>query len=182
MKFGPVEFMDKKGRTITLRSGEVSDAKALIQYMKDTAGESRFLLRSPEEITFTPEREAAFILNCKEEAGNLMLVAEADGALVGTCSFAPVGTAGRVRHRCSAAIALYQAFWGAGIGTAMFRALLAEAKKAGYEQAELEVASESRHAIALYERVGFQKYGTLPRFFRYADGTYADADWMMKLL
>lgn len=42
MKFDQVEFMDKKGRTITLRSGEVSDAKALIQYRKDTAGESGF--------------------------------------------------------------------------------------------------------------------------------------------
>lgn len=182
MKFGPVEFTDKKGRTIVLRSAEGDDADAMIRYRKDTAGESRFLLCSPEEITFTPEQQTAFLQNCKEEAGKLMLVAEADGALVGTCSFAPVGTARRVRHRCSVAIALYQAFWGAGIGTAMFRALLAEAKKAGYEQAELEVASENRHAIALYERVGFQKYGTLPRFFRYADGTYADADWMMKLL
>lgn len=182
MEFSPMEFMDKKGRTIVLRSAETDDADAMIQYLKDTAGESRFLLRSPEEVTFTLEQETAFLQNCKEEAGKLMLVAEADGALVGTCSFAPVGTAGRVRHRCSAAIALYQAFWGTGIGTAMLRTLLAEAKKAGYEQAELEVASENRGAIALYERMGFRKYGTMPRFFRYDDGTYADADWMMKLL
>ena len=54
------------------------------------------------------------------------------------------------------------------------------AKKAGYEQAELEVIANNKPAIALYEKLGFQKYGTFPDNMKYADGSYADAYWMMK--
>ena len=56
------------------------------------------------------------------------------------------------------------------------------AKEAGYEQAELEVISDNQRAIALYRSLGFEKYGTFPDNVRYSDGTYADADWMMKKL
>ena len=56
------------------------------------------------------------------------------------------------------------------------------AKKAGYEQAELEVIANNKPAIALYEKLGFQKYGTFPDNMKYADDSYADAYWMMKKL
>lgn len=56
------------------------------------------------------------------------------------------------------------------------------AKKAGYEQAELEVISDNKPAVALYEKLGFKIYGTFPDNIKYADGTYADAYWMMKKL
>ena len=52
----------------------------------------------------------------------------------------------------------------------------------GYEQAELEVVSSNKNAIALYQKLGFQKYGTFPNNMRYSDGVYEDADWMMKKL
>lgn len=56
------------------------------------------------------------------------------------------------------------------------------AKEIGYEQVELEVISDNKRAIALYRELGFEKYGSFPRNMKYANGTYADADWMMKRL
>ena len=50
------------------------------------------------------------------------------------------------------------------------------------EQAELEVIADNKNAIALYEALGFVKYGQFPNNMKYADGTYADAIWMMKKL
>ena len=60
--------------------------------------------------------------------------------------------------------------------------ILDVAKKVGYEQAELEVVAENKDAIHLYEKLGFEKYGTLPDSMKFADGSYMDAYWMMKKL
>ena len=56
------------------------------------------------------------------------------------------------------------------------------AKKSGYVQAEFEVISENRDAIALYRNLGFEKYGLFPNNMKYSDGTYANAEWMLKKL
>lgn len=71
---------------------------------------------------------------------------------------------------------------GYGIGKIMLETVLKAAKESGFEQAELEVISDNQNAITLYEKLGFQKYGTFPDNMKYADGHYASADWMMKKL
>ena len=47
---------------------------------------------------------------------------------------------------------------------------------------ELEIASGNTGAIALYEKLGFKKYGAFPDNMKYPDGTYMDTYWMMKKL
>ena len=64
----------------------------------------------------------------------------------------------------------------------MLETVLQVAKELGYEQAELEVAASNKNAIALYEKMGFQVYGTFPNNMKYQDGTYVDCHWMMKKL
>ena len=105
-----------------------------------------------------------------------------DGKYAGNCSLMCLSTYRRYRHRCELAIALYQAYCGCGIGKAMLETVLEAAAAVGYEQAELEVAAESESAISLYEKLGFQKYGTFPDNMKYSDGSYRDAYWMMKKL
>ena len=57
--------------------------------------------------------------------------------------------------------------------------LLGEALRWG---AELEAVSANEPAIALYRKFGFETTGTVPRAFRYGDGTYADFLFMVKTL
>ena len=64
----------------------------------------------------------------------------------------------------------------------MLQIVLDLAKNVGYEQAELEVMAENKDAIYLYEKLGFEKYGTFPDNMKFADGSYMDAYWMMKKL
>ena len=64
----------------------------------------------------------------------------------------------------------------------MLETILDVAKKKGYEQAELEVIADNGKALALYEKLGFKKYGTFPDAMKYKDGSYVDAYWMMKKL
>lgn len=171
---------DKKGRDVLLRSAEEKDAEALIDYMKITAAETPFLLREPDEISLTIEQEQAFIKAKKDSENELLLIAETGGRHIGNASLMSAGGFKRYRHRCEIAIALYQEYCGLGIGKAMLEMVFDIAKKAGYEQAELEVIANNKPAIALYEKLGFQKYGTFPDNMKYADGSYVDAYWMMK--
>ena len=64
----------------------------------------------------------------------------------------------------------------------MLETVLEVAKECGYEQAELEVIDGNDRAKTLYEKLGFEEFGRFPDNIKYADGTYADAFWMMKKL
>ena len=182
MRFEVTSFTDKNGHTFTLRNAEVTDAEDLIEYLKKTAAETPYLMREPEEITLTAEQERAFIQSKIDDDRELMLVAVIDGRHAGNCSLMRAGGCRRYRHRCDVAIALYQAYWGKGIGKTMLKTVLAIAKDLGYEQAELEVIAGNDNAIAMYEKLGFQKYGVFPDNMKYSDGRYVDAYWMMKKL
>ena len=182
MKFNPIEAKDKTGQTVVIRNAETSDAEDLIRYLKITAEETPFLIREPDEISLTLEQEEDFITNCNNAERELMLIASMDGKHIGNCSLMSIGPYKRYAHRCSIAIALYQEFCGRGIGNIMMQTVLDEAKKIGYEQAELEVISGNEGAIFLYRKLGFEKYGTFPDNMKYTNGQYADAYWMVKKL
>lgn len=173
---------DKQDREIILRSAEEKDAESLLDFLKITAAETPFLLREPDEIALSIEQEQDFIKAKKDSENEILLIAEIQGKHIGNCSLMSVGGFRRYRHRCEIAIALYQEYCGLGIGKAMLEMLLDIAKQVGYEQAELEVIANNKSAIALYEKLGFQKYGTFPNNMKYADGSYGDAYWMMKKL
>lgn len=182
MRIEPIYIKDKLGRTVILRSALPEDADSLIKYLKITTAETPYLIREPEEVTITHDQEFSFLESCLNEDKSLMLVATIDGNHIGNCSFNPIGNFKRYSHRCDVAIALYQEYCGLGIGRQMLETALRIAKETGFEQAELEVISNNANAIALYEKVGFVKYGTFPNNMKYADGTYVSADWMMKKL
>lgn len=172
----------KNGKTCLIRRPEEADAERLVAYMRSTAGETRNLMREPEETAMTVEREREFLRDQAASETGLMLLAEVDGAHAGTASLDRQGRWSRTRHRCGVAITLYRAFWGMGIGTALLGELLAAAQAAGYEQAELETVSTNQAAVGLYQKLGFQATGTLPRAMKYRDGTYADFLFMVKNL
>lgn len=182
MIYKPIEIQDKLGRTIMLRTPTPDDADALIAYLKIISTETPYLIREPEEITITHEQEVDFINNSIASERSVMLIATLDGKHIGNCSLQSLGNFKRYAHRCDIAIALYQEYCEYGIGKQMLETILKLAKEIGYEQAELEVISSNTSAIALYEKLGFKKYGTFPRNMKYSDGTYDSADWMMKEL
>lgn len=182
MKFDELKVTDKTGQNVIFRSAEKSDAESLLEYLRITASETPYLIREPEEINLSIEQEEMFIQGIGNSERELMLVATVDGKHIGNCSLMSKGNFKRYRHRCEVAIALYKEYWGRGIGKMMLETILNAAKEFGYEQAELEVVANNENAIALYEKLGFEKYGCFPNNMKYSDGEYADACWMMKKL
>ncbi|MCI8443118.1 MAG: GNAT family N-acetyltransferase [Provencibacterium sp.] len=169
------------GHELLLRTAGESDAEMLLQYLKTTSGESRFLIREPEEITLSVEEERRFIRSQNESERSLMLLGFLDGEHVGNCSLMGLQPL-RYRHRAEIAVALYQQYTGRGIGKIMLQELFSAAEAKGFEQLELEVIADNKRAIALYQKLGFEIFGTLPHNMKYRDGRYADACFMMKRL
>ena len=172
----------KDGRICTLRPVEIKDAEAMIEYLKIVSSETPFLLRNEDEVTYTLEAEEKLLERKRNEPREIMMVAEIEGIIAGNCGIVSNGNLRRVYHRCGFAIALKEAYWNLGIGTAMMEYAFSLAKEMGYEQAELEVVEGNNRAKKLYERFGFIETGKNYRALKYDDGSYRDEYKMVKIL
>ena len=156
----------KDGRTCTLRNGTAEDGQALLDIFNLTHAQTDYLLTYPEESTHTAQEEAAFLKQKTESADEIELLAEVDGAVVGSAGIGCVGRKEKTRHRARFGISVDKAYWGLGIGRALTEACVECAKNAGYIQLELEAVAENQNALALYKSVGFAEYGRNPKGFR----------------
>ena len=182
MRFAPKNIILKDGRTCTLRPTVPEDAEAMIQYLKETSGETEYLLRYPDEVTFTMEGEREILGRLLEDSSSAMMAAIVDGRVAGNCSINGLGPRRKIRHRCSMAIALYREFWHLGIGTAMIEYLTELAREIGYQQMDLEVVAENTQAQALYAKCGFAESGRRHHALRFDDGSLHDEILMYKEL
>ena len=171
----------KDGRKATLRGPEISDAEGLLDYMRVTAGETVFLMRTPEEVTMTLEAEEAYLERNRASASDLMIICEVDGVIAGNCQIR-LNTGIKSRHRASVGIALRKAYWGLGIGSSMFEEMIAFARQRGLMQIELEFVEGNSRARALYEKYGVRIVGMRPNATRLQDGTLLHEYIMIKEL
>lgn len=172
----------KDGRVCTLRTPIKEDARQMIEHIRQTARDTDFLLRYPEEVTFTLEKEEALLSDLADSSDSMMIAAFIDDILAGSCSFAAVGPKLKVMHRCQVGIAVNKEYWHSGIGTILFEEAIDQARQCGFEQMELEVVSRNVRAIGLYEKMGFEVYGIRKNAMKLKDGTYYSELLMMKRL
>ena len=171
----------KDGRTGILRAPCAADAAPMVQYLKDTAAETDFIMRYPEEFTMTAEKEAAFFERLNASPFDMMIVCEVDGRLAGNCQI-NFGAKIKTRHRASVAIALTKEYWNLGIGTAMFEAMIAAARAhEGTRHIDLEFIQGNSRARALYEKMGFRIIAVKPQAICLKDGTLLD-EYLMRLV
>ena len=170
MKINEKTITLKNGQTCILRSAEAKDAAQLVDVIKTVAGETYHLIRKPEEVTYTVEKELAMIADMEAAERQTLIVAEVEGEIAGSCSLHTAGKYARIRHRSSFGISLMQKSWRLGIGTAMMQTLLETAASLGYEQMELEVVGDNERGIALYKKLGYEEIAIVPCQFNGIDG------------
>lgn len=183
MIYEPVTITLKDGRSAVLRSPDpAKDAADLVQYLYDTAADTPFVLRCPDEISMTVEGEERFLQHVVESPFDCMILCEVEGRIAGNCHLSFRGKK-KIRHRADVAIALRKAYWGNGIGSAMFEAMIALAKaREGVTVMELEFIEGNSRARALYEKMGFRITGMHPDAIRQEDGTLLALYLMQKKL
>lgn len=172
----------RTGNLLTLRQVRPEDASAMLDYLKITAAETHFMVRLPDEVTFSMEEEQALLADCLSSERRIMLAAFDGDHIVGNVAISPIGERYKVRHRANLGIAIVQEYCNCGLGSILMEEGIAFAKHAGYEQLELGVFADNERAIYLYHKFGFQDIGKIPRAFHLPDGSYIDEIQMVKSL
>jgi putative acetyltransferase len=112
-------------------------------------------------------------------ANDRLIVAELDGQVVGNGGLHR--RTGRRHHSAMIGLGLRDAFQGRGIGAALLATLVDMADNwLDIRRLDLTVYIDNERAIALYERLGFVREGTL-RADSYRDGRYVDVLVMARL-
>lgn len=155
----------KNNKKCLIRNATGDDAQEVLNIFLLTHDQTDFLSSYKDETSIDTAFEKQFLTDRETAAREVYLCAIVDGHIVGTASVASIGK-NKVKHRAELEVAIDKPFCGMGIGRALVTACIECAKEAGYSQLELEVVSENRNAIALYESIGFTEFGRNPRGFR----------------
>lgn len=156
----------KDGRECILRNGTEKDGEAVLANFLLTHEQTDYLLSYPDENTMTAELESQFLLKKTESEKEVEILAEIHGAVAGLAGIEAVGSREKIRHRAEFGISVDRRYWNLGIGTALMKACIDCARKAGYEQIELNAVADNENAIAMYEKAGFKEFGRNPRGFK----------------
>lgn len=164
----------KNNITCLIRQAGAEDAAEMVRSFNLTHGETDFLLSYPDENSYNECEERTFLMTKEQSADEIELCAVIDGKIIGSSGIEKVGEKYKVKHRAVLGISVEKAYWNLGIGKALMDACIHCARKAGYAQLELEVVSDNKVAIALYEIEGFRKFGRNPLGFRCRNGLYQE--------
>lgn len=182
MKIEPILFADHLGRMITLNNVEVRDIDEIADFLKEVSSESPFYLLELDEIQNYMDELQATIRDCLNNPKAILLRADMPDDLVGICLIQQASKANRCAHRCNIGSLVHRQYWNTGAINGMIKPILEIALQMGYEQAEtVEMATDTR-SINLCEWLGFKSIGNIPNYFKYDDGSYADAVLLMKKL
>ena len=168
----------KDGRPCVLRHGSAKDAEGALGNFIRTHEETDNLLSRPDEIKLTSDEEGKYLEEKAASGNEAEILAEVDGRIVGTAGIEAAGKQEKIRHRCDFGISIEKEYWGLGIGRALTEACIECAKKAGYEQMELQVVADNERAIDMYRAAGFTEFGRNPRGFRKRGEEYQELVYM----
>lgn len=139
-----------------LRPVQGRDAEAFHACLDAVARESLMLGQSA-----APElsRVQAFIADVVDAGHPQWVAMAADGSMLGWCDAIPQWADG-LRHRAQFGIGVRREARRQGLGEALGRAVIAQARQQGrIARIDLEVRADNASAIRLYERLGFQLEG-----------------------
>ena len=172
----------KDGRECILRNGVKSDGVAALAVFALTHEQTDFLLSYPDESTTTTQQEGEYLQAKTDSSNEVEILAVVDGIIAGLAGIDARSPRQKLCHRADLGISIDRAYWGLGIGTALTKACIECAQKAGYEQLELTVVAENMAAISIYKKAGFVEFGRNPRGFKSRITGYQEIVYMRKEL
>jgi len=180
MKTGQIlhRFVTKSGKGVVLRTPKWEDLDDLLELINSVVDEGADIMIEDRK---TREEEvdwlSGVIAKMEKEKG-VHVVAEVDGRVVASSEVTRGGFRAE-SHLGSLGIIVRSDYRDMGIGTEIMKVLLEQARFMGIKVATLTAFSTNRRAIHVYEKVGFEETGRIPKGF-YKNGSYVDRVIMTK--
>lgn len=172
----------KNNEKCIVRTTEEKDAESMIIFLTGLSNTSNYILRYPEECDYQLENEINFL--------NQQYTSEYSGSISCFVGNEVIGNIGlyrasdrlKLKHRAQIGLGVKEEYRNLGVGSILMEKGIELAKKIGYEQIELDVVSENKAGIALYEKFGFVKTGVYPHGMKLKEAGYYDLNIMVKNL
>ena len=160
---------------LTIRPAREGDFDALWPML-------RAVIRAGETYALDPGLGPEAVRALWMETPRATFLAEAGGAVLGT-SYIKTNQAGGGAHVCNAGFVVAEAARGRGVARALCEHAQEEARAMGYLAMQFNFVVETNAgAIALWQDLGFETVGRLPRAFRHPAAGLVDARVMYKWL
>jgi L-amino acid N-acyltransferase YncA len=140
------------------------------------------ILKKGDTYPFAPETSKAEAFQIWMTYPKATYVAYSEGEMVGTYYIKP-NQPGLGSHVCNAGYMVASKARGKGIGRAMCRHSLDEARQLGFKAMQFNlVVSTNESAVMLWQDLGFEIIGTLPKAFNHRQKGFVDAFVMYQWL
>lgn len=161
--------MSRKGNSVAFRYVKPSDLDAMLTYANELIVEDTFVELSGTPLTREAEAEVLKkILEQMEKAEKVHIVVEVNGAYAGN---AEVRRGKRRKyHVGELGISLAKQYRDEGIGTELFKTLIAEARQLGLRLLTLNCFEGNDRALHVYKKLGFVRAGIIPNAIKYKEG------------
>ncbi|MCC6675877.1 MAG: GNAT family N-acetyltransferase [Phycisphaerales bacterium] len=173
-----------EGEPLIIRRAREEDAAALVELGDDILSTSDYNLTTPEEFrqAFTEAKEREWVREMRDGPGNLALIAEIGGRLVGSASFRAESRR-RMAHWGFFSIGIAREWRGRGVGRLLIETLLDwGVDHPTVEKICLGVLGPNVRAFRLYRAMGFAVEGYRYRGIRFAPERYADGVQMYQFV
>jgi len=161
---------------LRIREATVEDAAAIAAIYNQGIADRVATLETEER---SPEERRRWLSARKER--HPVLVAEADGAVVGWGSLNPFNPREVYRHVADFSLYVERSWRGRGVGGALIRALVDRAVRLGYHKLVLSAFPWNAAGVGLYAKHGFRTVGTYTEQ-GLLDGKWVDTVIMERLL
>jgi RimJ/RimL family protein N-acetyltransferase len=173
----PRTYDPNNGCVLLIREAAADDARALLESIEASSGESDFLSFGPGEFELSDAEEEAFLRKCREADNHLYILGLIEERIVATLVFSG-GRRPRIRHAGDLSMSGRQQYWGLGMGSLMLDTLIVWARETPIvKKIDVRVRTDNHRAIRLYERKGFVTEGRLRKAILLG-GRYFDHHWM----
>jgi len=174
------EFVTKDGRKLIFRLPTMDDVPAYVDFVNELVREDAEIQLNKEQ-TYEQEREYLKEKLEKIASGDEVCVAVfQDNKLIGDAEI--VRNPGRSFTTGTFGISVRDGYRDIGLGSAIMKILFEKAKEAGYRIVILDVYADNLRAIRLYEKFGFIRAGTIPKYAYFEDKGFVDSITMYKFL
>jgi RimJ/RimL family protein N-acetyltransferase len=158
----------------SLRTAGADDIDLILDQLEKVAEERKWISSEPP---IPRDRYRESFEKWLDDEHALMVVAEADGELIGHLS-----AFGRENRPAEIGMAVAKEWRGRGVGTALMRRSVDWARERGVHKLALQVWPHNEAARRLYEKFGFVQEGLLRAHYRRQNGELWDAIVMGLLL